>query len=158
MKLFQAILVAVLVFAILLKISASRGSQKKWFNSDWLSGLVAAVVGLVVSFMTNIEAGSTIDLSKAISQQLIAVQENSPYPYQQGLVIVPSLIPLPALAGKLVAVAPLGAKIQTEWVANVLHVSAVDLQGKAVDLQCVAPPEGTARLVFASGNNNRCSI
>lgn len=104
------------------------------------SGSVVALgfACLVVLMTSGPVERSQMFWDKPLSVQLTVTSEIDPFPYQQGLVVVPTVMPLPFFTGDTIARANMRTRVSVDWEGAVLVVAATAEDGSPASVLCGA--------------------
>ncbi|WP_341677507.1 hypothetical protein [Niveibacterium sp. SC-1] len=136
MQIFEALFITLALFATGLLLRQAFAPHAPRLPS--LAVLLAlAVAGGVLDYgLGPREYAREFRPLRSASLQFVDFGDHSLFAGQRGLLVVPSWLPLPSITGSLAALAPAGARFQTQWEGEVLHVSVTDAAGHAIDLIC----------------------
>lgn len=132
MKLFQALVLAGAIFALLLVILRGRLTAARVAAST----VAAAAVGLLSLAFTPSESHARWSAGASLALQEIVLAEDDPHAYGRGLIAAPKLLPLPAVTGELVAKASRQDVLTTAWQGEVLAISVQRRDGSAGAVLC----------------------
>ncbi len=135
---FQSLVVFVLGGGLTYALSRNSTSLP-WRIFKLIAGLTTSFIVAGVVFIASPEERSQIFCDHAVSVQHVMLSEDDPFPYQRGLVAVPTAFPLPAVSGALIARADGGSRMSVTWDARTMVVTTRTLDGAPGAVLCGLP-------------------
>ncbi|PNG50326.1 MULTISPECIES: hypothetical protein [unclassified Variovorax] len=138
MKYLQAILFGLAAAAILTVVCRLAIPKTGKSLTRGLVLVPTLLVGFLAVVLTPSETGTQWGIREPMGLQFIDLPETDAFAYERGLVATPRGLPLPALAGQVVAKYSRSTRLTAEWQGNALVVSARGEDGFPAKIQCGA--------------------